>query len=446
MKNIIIIFITIIAYLLVTKNIYKKNKIKYLSLIELIEYNIKLYFINNAGITYIHNNGAKLLDIFIDDSILIKMHRKLNKKYGKAVMTYIIGLKEHYYILDVNLSKKILNKSPEIFESGKIKEDFFNKIMPNNLGISKCRTKSKCPWKKRRIFNEKVLGTNNISPVFLHIINIVKKNILIPPVNIDDFKEISFKIVAKMIYGKNNDNEKILKEFQKLAENDINVVKTNFYKKYIKHLHKSYKTAPKSTLLNLADEYKADDLKIIDDQIPHWFGPFIFIISFLIPNFLCIILNYKDVYNKIMKEISDINFDIYSKKSYLHFCVIEHIRLFNTININIPRTVNKDIILENIKFKKGDQIFMLFSSILRDEKEFKNPDMYIPERWEDRSIENQNIVFGVGPQQCPSIQITPFLYKSIIRHLLSFKYSKVNPKICKKNLYFINPYDISFSI
>ena len=37
--------------------------------------------------------------------------------------------------------------------------------------------------------------------------------------------------------------------------------------------------------------YKNNILNVIDDQIPHWFGPFIFIINYLIPNLLCIIVN-----------------------------------------------------------------------------------------------------------------------------------------------------------
>ena len=118
--------------------------------------------------------------------------------------------------------------------------------------------------------------------------------------------------------------------------------------------------------------YKNDDLNIIDNQIPHWFGPFIFIISFLIPNLMCIILNSDNIYNKIMNEINDEHFFIFSKESYLHYCVIEHIRLFNTININMQRTVKKNMSIEDVKFTKGDQIFILFSSILRDENAFKN--------------------------------------------------------------------------
>ena len=95
---------------------------------------------------------------------------------------------------------------------------------------------------------------------------------------------------------------------------------------------------------------------------------------------------------QILNEINDTNFDIFSTETYLHNCVIEHIRLFNTININIQRSVKENMIYHDINLKKGDQIFILFSSILRDESKFHKADYFIPERWENKSIDEQNIV------------------------------------------------------
>ena len=102
-----------------------------------------------------------------------------------------------------------------------------------------------------------------------------------------------------------------------------------------------------------------------------------------LPNLLCIILNFEDIYEKLLSEINYKEFDIHNKNTFLHYCVIEHIRLFNTININIQRTVKHDMIYNGIKFKENDQIFILFSSILRNKEEFHNPDYFIPERWEN---------------------------------------------------------------
>ena len=93
--------------------------------------------------------------------------------------------------------------------------------------------------------------------------------------------------------------ESVLKDKEKQNHNGIdfkelsNVPKINlrgqsnnkdFMSKASKILNTLLPTKPNTSIIN-------DDIKVIDDQIPHWFGPFIFIISFLIPNLMCIILN-----------------------------------------------------------------------------------------------------------------------------------------------------------
>ena len=88
---------------------------------------------------------------------------------------------------------KILQDSPYLFDAGQIKQDFFKSIMPNNVGISKCNY-SKCPWSKRRIFNEQVLGTKSFNSMFYCIPNIISKSINSPPTNIVNFKNISYII------------------------------------------------------------------------------------------------------------------------------------------------------------------------------------------------------------------------------------------------------------
>jgi len=119
--------------------------------------------------------------------------------------------------------------------------------------------------------------------------------------------------------------------------------------------------------------------------------------------------------------------------------------MFNTININMQRTANKTMKYNGMNLVKGDQIFILFSSILRDPNLFSKPDNFKPERWVNKDIESQNIVFSIGPQQCPSKNITPLYYKIIIHRLLTkFAYNSVEPKLKSKKITYINPYDIKF--
>ena len=441
-KIILLLFIIILLITLIDTNILYENNIPYMTILELCEFNIKLLLIKLSGIMYLNKIGSYLLDYLTTDKLLLDLNNRLYNKYGDIVISYIITYSKHYFILNSKFTKKILIDSPFLFSAGYIKEKTFNKFMPNNVGISKC-LKTKCPWKHRRIFNENVLGTHYFNDYIKILPDIIINNLEKPLLNIKDFKEKSFNLSSIIIYGMNK--EKIIKEFiLKFVINKKNIKNEKvLYKKY----RDTLKDYTKISLLKLSDKFKNDNQTIIDDQIPHWFGPFVFIISFLIPNLLCVILNFKDIYNKLLNEINNDNFDIFSKNSYLHFCVIEHIRLFNTININIPRTVNENMNYHNINLKKNDQIFMLFSSLLRDKNTYNNPNYYKPERWFNKTIDEQNRVFGIGPQQCPSIQITPIIYKSIIYHLLkTYQYKDVYPKLKSKELYNINPYTIKFII
>ena len=67
--------------------------------------------------------------------------------------------------------------------------------------------------------------------------------------------------------------------------------------------------------------------------------------------------------------------------------------------------------------------------------DFKKPHHFIPERWEKKSEEDQHIVFGIGEQRCPSINFTPFYYKSYLYELLNkFKYTELTGSYESKEL------------
>ena len=447
-KN-LLIFLTILIILIFCFNYnFKSNGYYYNTLLEMIKFNYILYHISSAGLIDIKEKETHTLERRSNDPLLIKHHRKMEAKYGKMVATYV-GLDRNYYILDVDLAKSILNDSPKLFSSGNIKENIFKKFMPLNLGIAKCLSNKKCPWQKLRNFNENALGTNYHNDFFFCIEDIVKTSINKAPLNVDDFKALAFDITNKSIFG-NIKNQHHLKIFLENFNKSDNVKSLPFYQEYQKDLHKSYQQGGLCSLAHYARLYNEtltqDEL---DDQIPHWFGPFLFMISYLIPGLLCLILNIDSVYNKLINEINDPGFNLYTKDSYLHYCVIEHLRLFNTININIQRTVNQNMKYKDINFKKGDQLFILHSSILRNSRQFPNPDSFIPERWNNSQTHQQDIVFGTGPQICVSKNITPVYYKIIIYYLLkTFKYdpSNVLPKVSQHELYAINPFKIALSI
>ena len=97
-KTIVYLFLVIIIIIFITNKILKINN--FMNIYELIEFNYKLILISNSGLTYIKRTGAKILDIFTVDPLLIKMNRRLQKKYGKYINTYIVTKTKNYYILD----------------------------------------------------------------------------------------------------------------------------------------------------------------------------------------------------------------------------------------------------------------------------------------------------------------------------------------------------------
>jgi hypothetical protein len=82
MKYIVTIFILIFIHLILDKDRIHNND-KFMNIYELLEYNIKLYLINNSGLVDISNRHAKILQFLTNDEIMVKFHRRLNKKYGR---------------------------------------------------------------------------------------------------------------------------------------------------------------------------------------------------------------------------------------------------------------------------------------------------------------------------------------------------------------------------
>ena len=77
----------------------------------------------------------------------------------------------------------------------------------------------------------------------------------------------------------------------------------------------------------------------------------------------------------------------------------EYCRWMSPIGMS-PREIAKDFVYKNVTFKKGDRVFLMFSSANRDEKVFTNSDKFDLERDCSKSIH-----FGAGPHYCAGASI-----------------------------------------
>ena len=77
----------------------------------------------------------------------------------------------------------------------------------------------------------------------------------------------------------------------------------------------------------------------------------------------------------------------------------EYCRWMSPIGMS-PREIAKDFVYKNVPFKKGDRVFLMFSSANRDERVFGNSDEFDLERDCSKSIH-----FGAGPHYCAGASI-----------------------------------------
>ncbi|XP_021748864.1 cytochrome P450 76AD1-like [Chenopodium quinoa] len=104
--------------------------------------------------------------------------------------------------------------------------------------------------------------------------------------------------------------------------------------------------------------------------------------------------------NKVVEE-SDI-----SKLPYLQAIVKETLRMHPPTVFLLPRKASNDVELDGYIVPKNAQVFVNLLAISRDPNHWKNPDMFLPERFLEREIDLKGqdfglIPFGTGRRACP---------------------------------------------
>ena len=439
MKNtitkILSIIIIIITLLFIIPKFIPNNGLEQLSIVDKMKFTYTFGLMYKRGFFGFRKNDViGLKKYYCSDPIGIKLfkHVKNNYKYGIAVSDVYIT--KVFVIANPNIIKFILKNSPNMFGPSTIKNIFMGKIMPKNIGVTHCpfsKTNICQKYKKLRNINEDVFKTKKEIDFYDIVYNSIDKNINYKLQKPNDFKNLSFNSMADLYFGHNNVKlQNLLKNMFDYFAVDSNIgIKTLFQKITLKRkpiedvADYIRNNNMKDSIFSRFKNYERMSSKYFDlsNELPHWLGPYVAMIEFFFPIFLHIILKRKDVYVKIKKELNTSMLNLKSKQSYIHYCVIEFFRLFNIISIHPARIVQNDITYKNIFFPKGTEIAINLPTLLRDENEFKNSDDFIPERWENKSIEKQHIVFGFGTQRCPSINFSPLVYKCLL-HILFTKF------------------------
>lgn len=413
------------------------------------------------GILSPNCNWYAISDILLpNDAAGVNLYYRYKKKYGDFAPTYMFG-KKIYVVTNNDYIKIIMDNSPNLFSVGNLKITFFKSFMEKNVGVSKG-----CPWKRRRYINEIALVSDR-----LHIYSEKYNNDILNKltqwkdkslIEYSDFLNLGKKMVADIVFNSKNINDDVFKIFSeanslKAFSNPNFKIKSELYNNYINTLTYYINNPNPNSLIELCMRTTNDKEEVLH-QIPHFMFPIVGVFATVIPRILLLLCNHKDVFTKLLQEIhstNDYNINNYEeiyKLSYLRKCVLETLRLNNSV-VTTFRTLEKDYTFDDkYSFKKGDQFLILNYPVLREKEFFEKPNRFMPSRWTSEMEKSYYAIsFNQGPQKCPGKELAIYLAQSCIYHLIKIKQIGINQSISSDEIntdsiaQILNPCKIKFN-
>jgi hypothetical protein len=430
-------------------------------------YLLNLVFVSRGLIT---NNCKwwKFSDLFIKDAAGHQLYTDHKEKYGSIAPIKMFG-ENIFLVTNPNYIKQILDNSPNTFDVGKIKFNFFKTFMAHNVGVS-----SGCPWKKRRAMNEFALSTNFI-PKFAPIYDLEIRKILIsesglntkpntkpnqipnPIYDFDRMLNIGKQMVSKIIFGLDKIDDNIFKIFAEANTiwsilNKSYQIDSNIKSIYEQFILNQIKNPIKNSLVYESKLYLDNPTEILH-QIPHYMFPILGLYPVAVSRLLTLLANHPLILNKLCEELSNATDPF--KVEMLRYCILETLRLnnpvtttFRTLKLDYefvdnstklnkpnPNKPNPNKSKPNRIFKKGDQFLILNNPVLRDKRFWSNPNKFDPSRWSDSKIEDSYyaLSFNQGPQKCPGKELSIYLIKSFVINFFVINGILKNPSKLKAN-------------
>lgn len=385
-----------------------------------------VFLIVRRGILAPNCTWWKISDTFLNDASGINYFHQLNKKYGPIAPINIWGTRL-YLVMDVSMIKEILDGSPNVFNVGKLKYDFFKSFMKDNVGVS-----SGCPWKRRRQTNEMVLFTDDFhiysQRYHQYIYQLVsEQNNIATSWDFNTYSDMGTKLAMRVVfndptYPKRGQLFQMFTEANSLSslifgKTDMNI---EIEKNYYNYLNENIQNPLSGSLVELSVRNGLTSHEILH-QIPHWMFPIGGLINTSVPRLLTLLCNNLNSLEKLIRILKQYSEDeLKNSKSivsikYLRYCILETLRLNNPV-VTTFRKVETDYVFNNgVEISKGTQLMILNNPILRDESFFVKPNEFIPERWSnDIEGEYNVIMFNQGPQRCPGKELAIFLLSSFI--------------------------------
>ncbi len=370
----------------------------------------------------------------LSDPTGVELFYKVKKSHGSFYKTNILG-NSTILVTDVSIAKVIFDNSPDVFAVGTLKWDFFKTFMPRNVGVLSGKD-----WRHMRSINESVLNTGRDHQYMDHFNNVITSNLEYKlPMEFLEFNDSAKNITSEIVFGvyKNDTVYNIFADVNKIPVGQLDISESS--RELIDHRLTNPEPNTLISLLNShAMHMKKKDYLI--DQVYHFVFPMVALITIHVPRIIALIIAHDHVKNKLINTSSPL--------PYLLKCIMEALRL-NSPVISFFRKSTKSA----LSFPSGTDFLILANPILRDPNVFERPDEYIPSRWTSTLMKSHyNIIFGLGPQQCPgrelSLNILQTYISAYITSMPRLKLIDESILFIKKPRisYAINPYKIKFEL
>lgn len=393
---------------------------------------------DKTAVELFYNIKRTQTEFFTKNSMLVPI--KLLTLFGPSTVL----------VLDIDIAKYMLDRSPHEFTAGTYKNNLFRPLMTYNLGLL-----SGEKWKRLRVVNEAVLDTgrpHRYNHIFSDIIKkAIGRNL---PTNFTEFSGLAKYIASMIIFGTYCPHQRhiynTLTQSNRIPKGSFKIPAHDESQNYINRMMLESNKNDK-TLISLLAQHQDPSLSqlfnggdnkgnILADQIYHFVFPMLVVCN-AIPKILALLIAHPGARKKLLSYSSSSR-TVVIDEQYLINCVWETFRLNSSITSYLRKCVSSEL-----GYPAGTDFLILIAPFLRDPIIFPNPDLFIPDRWtEELKQSKYNLIFGVGRQICPGRELSLSLFQSYLIHYINILQERYphdidvlgSVKLVNENILYIN--------